>query len=154
MKGILKFKIIIILFLFLFSECYFDVQQAQTADVAITTQSQLYLPVVFNLYKPIIATISHYIDLNHNYLTYGTFHDMGYALGESISSPVFWGCVILQFGIPSMIGGEYRVKNYQNVYMTIASIEYYIQAFIDGFYQASPVDAYILVVAGIINQGP
>ncbi|MFZ2097759.1 MAG: hypothetical protein WAV05_14100 [Anaerolineales bacterium] len=114
-----------------------------------------YLPITMNKYKtPPVATISHYINWGSGDLTYQNFYNMGQLIGQSVNSG-FHSYIILQFGEPWLENGIYKVLDYDYyVHIPIPNIEYYVKAYLSGFYHNSPEDVFLIVSIGITNQGP
>jgi hypothetical protein len=123
------------------------------SQTAITTFQYNFLPLVTNHYKsPKSTTISHYISWDQNDLTYQRFYDMGKTLGQSVRSG-FWGYVILQFGQPWKEGQVYKIRDYAYVTIAISDVELFARGYLQGFYDYSPSNVFLVTVVGLTNQG-
>ena len=121
--------------------------------ITTTTWNYLFIPTVLKNYKnPPPTTISHYISWNQNDLTYQKFYDMGKTLGQNVSAG-FWGYVILQFGQPWKDGQVYKIRDYAYVTIPISDVEYFTTGYLQGFYDYSPSDAFLITVVSLTNQG-
>ena len=146
------FSLISLLFIFVF---IFDVLGTPKTSASPNYLNNSYLAITIKIWKPPpIVTISHYINWGSGDLTWQNFYNMGQLAGQSVNSG-FHSYLILQFGEPWFENGIYKVLDYDYLLpISIADIEYYVKAYLYGFYQNSPADVFLVVSIGITNEGP